>query len=234
MQGCEAVIHLAALLGLRNESPHEIMHVNLHGTWNVLTAAADAGVKRVIYMSSVDALGVFKGERKPAYLPLDDVHPCHPGTPYGISKWLAEEMCRLWSKRTAIPVICLRPPGVWTTDTYYRIQAARQKRPSYEWDPYWEYGAFIDVRDLAEASIRALTARVQDFVCVLVATADITTSGKSSKELVAWLHPDVEWRGGAEYEQEPYRSLISTDNARRILEWEPRYTWRAFVENKSR
>lgn len=226
IQGCEAVIHLAIFAG---ENPQMLMNVNLQGTWNILAAAAEAQVQRVVYLSSVDALGVFKGERKPDYLPLDDNHPCYPSTPYGISKRLSEEMCRLWSASTNIPTICLRPPGVWLPETYHEIQAARQARPEYEWDPYWEYGAFIDVRDLSAACIRALTCPIDGHACVLVAAADITTSGKTSRELARFVHPDVEWRGGKEFEAAPFRSLVVTDNARKLLAWEPRYTWRAFT-----
>jgi nucleoside-diphosphate-sugar epimerase len=228
-QGCEAVIHSAVFSGYPKDSPQALMSANLQGTWNILVAAAQAQARRVIYLSSVDALGVFKGERKPDYLPLDDDHPCYPSTPYGISKRLSEEMCRLWSASTNIPTICLRPPGVWLPETYHEIQAARRARPEYEWDPYWEYGAFIDVRDLSAACIQALTCPVEGHACVLVAAADITTSGRTSRELARFVHPDVEWRGGEEFETDPFRSLLVTDNARRLLGWEPRHTWQAFV-----
>ena len=87
MRGCDAVVHAAALLGTERESADQIMEVNLLGTWNVLCAAEAAQVKRVVFLSSVDALGVFKGERPPDYLPLDDAHRCYPSTPYGISKY---------------------------------------------------------------------------------------------------------------------------------------------------
>ena len=112
--GCEVVIHAAALLGLPGQNDHDIMAVNLQGTWNVLSAAQEAGIPRVVFLSSVDTLGVFKGERVPDYLPLDDTHPCYPTTPYAISKYLAEAMCHFFSASTDVSVVCLRPPGVWT------------------------------------------------------------------------------------------------------------------------
>ena len=74
-RGCDAVVHSAALLGLPGQSDGEIMAANVQGTWNVLSAAQEAGIPRVVFLSSVDALGVFKGERSPDYLPLDDSHP---------------------------------------------------------------------------------------------------------------------------------------------------------------
>jgi UDP-glucose 4-epimerase len=128
--GCNAIIHLAVSENQFSES--EEMHINLLGTWNVLLAAEAAHVSRVIYMSSVDALGIFQGEGVPLYLPIDDEHPTFPRTTYAIGKRLAEEMCQFWSSRTGIPLLCLRPPGIWTASTYLKIQQRRVERPSYE------------------------------------------------------------------------------------------------------
>ena len=230
MRGCDAVVHAAALLGRAGDSDDQIVNVNLQGTWSVLSAAAASGVGRIAFVSSVDALGVFKGERAPDYLPLDDDHPRYPSTPYGISKHLAEEMCRLVSASHGLSVVCLRPPGVWSEDTYRWIQAQRAQRPEFEWDPFWEYGAFIDLGDLARACVRSVECDLEGFSCVAVASSDITTSGRTSREWAEWLHPTVEWRGGAEYDKDPYRALIDIDGARNVLDWSPEYTWKAFID----
>ena len=232
LRGCEAIIHTAALVGGAGDSPYETMQVNVQGTWNVLMTAKKADVKQIVYFSSVNALGIFRGGRKPDYLPIDDEHPCYPSRPYGMSKRLAEEMCRLWSASTGIRIICLRPPAVWTPDIYEKIQAARKVRPSSEWEPYWEYGAFIDVRDLSAAAIQALSCPMKGFTCLLVSSSDISTSGKSSQELAQFIHPDVEWRGGEEFREDPFRSLVTIDNARKVLNWEPQHTWRSCIDNQ--
>ncbi len=52
----------------------------------------------------------------------------------------------------------------------------------------------------------------------------------SSQELAKFVHPDVAWRGGEEFQREPFRSLIVTDKAQKLLGWQPQHTWRAFVE----
>ncbi len=207
------------------------MAVNLQGTWNVLSAGAEFRVRRILFLSSVGALGVFKGERPPDYLPLDDAHPCYPTTPYAISKRLAEEMCRFMSESRRLSVVCLRPPGVWARDTYAMIESERAKRPEFEWDPFWEYGAFIDLRDLSRACLGALTCDMEGFQCVLVSSSDITTSGRTSRELVQLVNPAVEWRGGAEYEDEPYRALLDIEPARKLLDWSPEHTWQAFLKD---
>lgn len=119
----------------------------------------------------------------------------------------------------------LRPPGVWNDATYGWIRAQRERRPEFEWDPFWEYGAFIDVRDLSRACLRALEAPVAGFESLLVSSADLTTSGRTARQLVEMIHPQVEWRGGPEFERDPYRSLIDIDRARAVLGWQPRHSW---------
>lgn len=227
---CDAIIHSAALLGLPDQSASQIMATNVLGTWNVLAAAKAENIARIVFLSSVDVLGVFKGEKIPDYLPLDHKHPCYPASPYGISKSLAEEMCRHFSVSSNVSVVCLRPPGVWNKDTYHWIQSERSKRTSFEWDPFWEYGAFIDVRDLSSACIRALDCHIDHYSCVLVSSSDITTSGRTGLQLKQFLMPEVEWRGSEVYEADPYRTLIDIDITRQILGWSPQYTWQQFAQ----
>ena len=226
LKGCDAVVHLAALLGHSEDVPDEIMAVNLLGTWHILSAAVEAKLKRVVFFSSVDVLGIFKGERKPDYLPLDDNHPCYPITPYAISKHLGEKMCEYFTDSTDIPTICLRPPGVFDEDTYDFIISNRQANPNFEWNPFWEYGAFLDVRDTAEAARSALYCPNPGHVTLLLCADDISSAHRTSQEMAQSLLPEVDWRGGDEYEHEPYKALINTQLAKEILQWVPRYKWR--------
>ncbi|MCG6137519.1 MAG: NAD(P)-dependent oxidoreductase [Nostoc sp. LLA-1] len=224
--GCDAVVHLAALLGNSSDTPDEIMAVNLLGTWHILRAAAEAKLKRVVFFSSVDVLGIFKGERKPDYLPLDDNHPCYPTTPYAVSKRLGEEMCRYFTDSTGIPTICLRPPGVFDEETYDFIISNRQANPDFEWNPFWEYGAFLDVQDAAQAARCALHCPNPGHVTLLLCADDISSAHRTSLELAQSLLPEVDWRGGHEYEHKPYKALINTQLAKKVLQWVPRHTWR--------
>jgi nucleoside-diphosphate-sugar epimerase len=228
--GCQVIIHLAAIEG---QAPAKVMETNLQGTWNILSAAKETNAEKIVFLSSVDALGIFQGEGIPKYLPIDDDYPCHPVEVYSISKKLAEDMSRFFSELTGIPVICLRPPGVWDESTYHQIVANRKKRPEYEWVPYWEYGAFIDIRDLADAVLASIEKIKSKFHCLLLASDDITTSGMTSLELVRKLHPGVKWNGDKEYDQDLFKSLVNTDNAKHILGWSPKYSWKRFlVESK--
>lgn len=226
IHGCHAVIHLAASLGEENEPASSVMAVNLLGTWHVLAAAAQARVERVVFFSSVEVLGIFRGERKPDYLPLDDAHSCHPAAPYAISKHLAEQMCRLWTESTGIPTICLRLPGVFDAQTYEFIISRRRADPDFEWHPFWQYGAFLDLRDAAQAAQCALSCPISGHVTLLLCADDISSSSQTSRELAQFIQPDVEWRGAKEYQERPYKALVINDRAKEILNWTPRHKWR--------
>jgi UDP-glucose 4-epimerase len=239
-EGCEAIVHLAAvdtvdvmpdeafdaLTSASRGTPEDIMITNALGTQHVLSAAAYSGVRRLVFMSSVDALGIFLGERTPDYLPIDDDHPTYPRSPYALAKRLAEEMCRSFTEDTGIPTICLRPPGVFTEDTYAWIKGARAAKLEFEWSPFWEYGAFLDARDVASAVSCALRCSDPGHVVLLLCADDISSAQRTSRELARMILPDVPWRGGLEYEQDPFRALLNTQRARRILNWAPQYRWR--------
>lgn len=226
MSGCDAVVHLAALLGEENETQEQIMSVNLVGTGNVLQAAQAANVQRVVFFSSLEALGIFRGERAPDYLPIDNEHRAYPQSPYALSKILAEQKCRQWTNRSGITSICLRLPGVFNVETYDFIRQARRENPEFEWSPFWQYGAFLDVRDAASAAICALSCEFSGHITLNLCADDISSATQSSRELAQFVFPDVEWRGGAEYEAQPFKALVENRRAKEILGWQPNYRWR--------
>lgn len=224
-QGCDAVIHTAALLGRPGESDDDIMAVGVMGTWHVLMAAQAAGAQRVVSFSSVNAMGIFMGHAAPDYLPIDDDHPPRPVSPYGISKRLGEDLCRYFTGVTGIPTICLRPPAVWFPDRYAKALAAWQADENAQRTPIWEYGAFCDVRDVAAAAVLALTCPNPGHVTLNLCADDIAAT-RPSREMAAWVHPDVPWRGGPEFDADPFRALLDNRRAKAVLGWQPRYSWR--------
>lgn len=229
--GCEVVVHLAALLGNDDiESAEEITRTNLLGTFNVLESARINKVRKVIFMSSADSLGLFKGEGKPSYYPIDDKHPCIPTTPYAISKKLSEEMCESFFETNNIPTICLRPPGVWNEEIYDLIVEARRKKPEIEYHPFWEYGAFIDVRDLVSLIISCIRTDYKEYACYLVTSDDIQSTGYTAMELVNKVHPKVEVRNKNKYKLNPYSSLIDCKRVKEEFNWKPQYTWKKYIK----
>ena len=98
------VFHNAAQAGVRAsvDNPFKTHEVNATGTLNVLEAAVDSGVRKLINASSSSVYG------KVSYLPFDENHPNVPISPYGASKLVAEHYCRVFSELHGLETVSLR------------------------------------------------------------------------------------------------------------------------------
>jgi nucleoside-diphosphate-sugar epimerase len=143
--------------------------------------------------------------------------------PYGLSKCLAEDLCAGFTARTGIPTVALRPAWVWDPGMYQRIEAQWQADPASEWAPTWEYGQFVDVRDVADAVQRALIVPAGGHHRVLLCAADIAAT-EPSRVMAARFAPSVPLREAA-FQTDPWRSMFDCSAASRLLGWQPRYSW---------
>lgn len=102
--GVDAVYHQAAQAGVRTsiDQPRKANEVNVDGTLNVLDAARDGGVDRVIVASSSSVYG------ETEYLPFDELHPTRPTSPYGVSKLAAEQYARVYGRVYDLDTVALR------------------------------------------------------------------------------------------------------------------------------
>jgi len=235
---CERIVHLAAvddppegefdpaLLPPSQGPPERVLAVGVLGTLNVLEAARRHGHDRVVYMSSVDALGVFLGQRPPDYLPIDQDHPTYPAAPYALSKRTAERLCALFTARHGIATLCLRPPGIWTDQIFALLRRKFAEDPLNDRRPFWEYGAFIALPDVAEAVRCALHHPFTGHAVLNISADDAALAKQTSREAARAIHPHVPWRGGEEFEKEPYRTLLENRVAKEVLGWQPRVRFR--------
>jgi UDP-glucose 4-epimerase len=230
--GTDAVVHLAALAHDTAGCPEQIMATNVLGTFHVLLATEAASVARVVYFSSGQVFGIADGEQLPDYFPVDDAHPVRTRRPYGVSKHLAEELCETFSLRTGIPTVCLRPVAVWKPDQYRMIWQNRQEKPSSEWEPFWEFGAFVDVRDVATAVDCALTHPDLGHVRALLCVPDISATSPAI-EMVRRLAPGVPIRDLSQFEAAPWRALFDCTVAETTIGWRPRHSWASWVSAAS-
>jgi UDP-glucose 4-epimerase len=223
-RGCAAIVHLAALAHDSAGSPEQIMAVNVLGTWHVLLAAEAAGTNRVISFSSVQVFGIAEGERLPDYFPVDDAHPRRAMRPYGLSKQLGEDLCAAFTSRTGIGTVCLRPVAVWAQARYGQVQHQWRAQPRSEWEPYWEYGAFVDVRDVAAAVGQALTVPLNGHHRVLLCASSIAAT-VPSLELASRLAPHVPITDPDRYRADPWAALIDCSAAATTLGWRAARRW---------
>ena len=123
VRGCEVVFHQGALPSVPRsvQDPISTNDVNVIGTLNVLLAARDAGVRRVVFASSSSIYGDLPG------LPRVETLPVGPAAPYAVSKLAAEQYCQVASKVYGLETVALR---------YFNVFGRRQ-------DPLSHYSAVI-------------------------------------------------------------------------------------------
>ncbi len=217
LRGAEAVVHLAAIPapGLR---PDELtFRVNATSTYNVFSAASLHGLGRVVWASSETVLGLPFERERPAYAPIDEEHPAYPEFSYALAKLISEEMARQFNRWTGTPYVGLRFSNVMEPHDYARF-------PGFWDDPElrrWNLWGYVDARDVAQSCRLALRGDVAGAEVFIVAAAD-TVMTRSSAELMAEVYPDVEIRG----ELGEFETLLSIGKARRLLGYEPAYSWR--------
>jgi len=130
---------------------------NVSITYNVLTAALEAGVKRIVSGSSLAIYGLYYPTQPllPDYLPVDENHPLRPQDPYGLSKLVGEDICDALSRKGDVKIASLRFAGI-ATEIQYPILRARRKEPLCRGiGALWSY---IDARDAATACRLAFEA----------------------------------------------------------------------------
>ncbi len=129
MQGCDAVVHLAALRNPYYGPGEEVFRINTVGTFNVFEAAAKEGIRRVVQASSINAIGCAWNitDFSPHYLPVDEDHPLMTNDPYSFSKQQAEEIGAYFWRRDGISSIALRLPGIYPADGRNSAQAKERR-----------------------------------------------------------------------------------------------------------
>ena len=121
MKGCDAVLHLAALIAIpySYHSPDTYVDTNVKGTLNVLQAARDLGVKRVIHTSTSEVYGTAR------FVPITEEHPLQGQSPYSATKIAADQLAYSFYAAFGLPVVIVRP-----FNTYGPRQSARAVIPT--------------------------------------------------------------------------------------------------------
>ncbi len=115
LDGVDVVVHLAARVHVLKETTRdplaEFRQVNVAGTERLARMAAEAGVQRLVYISSIGVNG--KKTNKSSQRCYSEVNPPLPYDPYTISKWEAEQVLLQVSQETGLEIVILRPPLVY-------------------------------------------------------------------------------------------------------------------------
>jgi dTDP-glucose 4,6-dehydratase len=121
MKGCDAVLHLAALIAIpySYHSPDTYIDTNIKGTLNVVQAARDLGVTKVIHTSTSEVYGTAR------FVPITEEHPLQGQSPYSASKIGADQIALSFYSSFDTPVTVIRP-----FNTYGPRQSARAVIPT--------------------------------------------------------------------------------------------------------
>ena len=134
VEGCDAIVHFG---GASLESPWQtILDANIRGSYHIYEGARKNRVKRVVYASSVHAIGYHEVE---AHIGVDA--PVRPDSLYGVSKNFVESLSRLYWDKFGIESVCLRIFSSFPEPTDRRV--------------LWSYLSFADCVRLVEASLTA-------------------------------------------------------------------------------
>lgn len=223
LAGADAVVHLAAIPRAGMISPEVTFRNNVMSTYNVLEAAAGLGIRKAVIASSESSYGICFAVHPigPQYVPMDEEHPQLPQDSYGLSKVVNEATADMFNRRTGMQVVSLRLGNVIPPEWYERFPSFIRK-PEERERILWSY---IDTRDAAEACRLAVDAEGLGSVALNLA-ADETSMDLTSRELLAARYPEVnDFRqplGG-------FETLLSSEKAKRLLGWQPKYRWREQV-----
>jgi NAD dependent epimerase/dehydratase len=121
MKGCDAVLHLAALIAIpySYHSPDTYVETNVKGTLNVLQAARELGVSKVVHTSTSEVYGTAR------FVPITEEHPLQGQSPYSATKIAADQLAYSFFASFQLPVVIARP-----FNTYGPRQSARAVIPT--------------------------------------------------------------------------------------------------------
>jgi len=167
MQDVDVVFHNAAFVSIRGsfEKIRKDIETNCLGTLNVLEAASDAGVKKLIFASSMAVYG------EPKNLPVAENHPLKPVSPYGYSKMIGEHYCKIFEEQRGLKTLCLRyfnAYGIRQTPSDYVgvatifINNVLTGKPMKIFGDGNQTRDFVWVKDIANANILAADSNVSN------------------------------------------------------------------------
>jgi dTDP-glucose 4,6-dehydratase len=229
MKGCDAVLHLAALIAIpySYHSPDTYVDTNIKGTLNVVQAARDLGVARVVHTSTSEVYGTAR------FVPITEDHPLQGQSPYSATKIGADQIAMSFYFSFGTPVAILRP-----FNTYGPRQSARAVIPTIitqiiSGGRRIELGAVHPTRDfnyVADTVAGFMAAVNSDRgvgeIINIGSNFEISV-GDTARMIAGVMGVEIEIATDEKRvrpeKSEVERLLASNDKARALLGWQPRY-----------
>ncbi|MCQ8894415.1 MAG: GDP-mannose 4,6-dehydratase [Methanolinea sp.] len=227
-RGADGVFHQAAFVSVPGSIQHpQVSHdITLTGTLNVLLAARDTGVRKVVHASSAAVYGNLPQNPKREDMPTD------PLSPYAVAKHGGEEYCRVFSLLYGVSTISLRyfnvygarqdPQSDYAAVIPRFISRLRRKRSPIIYGDGTQTRDFVYVRDVVSANIRAMECSAEGIFNI--GSGRETSVNELAQILMGLFHYQGKPEFEAERPGEVKRSVADISRARSLLGWEPAYT----------
>lgn len=230
INGAEYIFHLASLprVQFSIEHPVESHDVNVNGTLNVLIAAKDNGVKKVIYSASSSAYG------EQDEILLREEMAANPISPYGLQKYIGELECKVFNRVYGLPTVSLRYFNVYgprfNAEGAYALVIGKFLKQKKEGKPLTivpdgeQTRDFTHVRDAVSANILAMESGN-------VGKGEVINIGagrnQSVNKIAAMIGGPTEF---CEPRLEPKHTLADNTKAKKLLGWEPKISIEEGIE----
>ena len=233
VSNAEYVYHQAAQAGVRPsvKNPRKYDEVNVDGTLNVLDAARNTGIKRVVFASSSSVYG------RPEYLPYDEVHPTTPVSPYGASKLAAERYVCAYNKVYDLPTVALRYFTVYGPRMRPNMAISNFVSRCLNGDSPIVYGDgtqtrdFTYVEDIVDANVRLITESAADGETLNIGSTDNIEILTLAKEIRDQLAPKLEIGFADRHDADAEHTHADISKANKLLSYEPSRTIRDGVKD---
>ena len=229
MNGCDSVLHLAALIAIpySYHSPDTYVDTNVKGTLNVLQAARELGVRRVIHTSTSEVYGTAR------FVPITEEHPLQGQSPYSATKIAADQLAYSFYASFGLPVVIARP-----FNTYGPRQSARAVIPTIitqiaNGQRQIKLGAVHPTRDfnyVADTVAGLIAALVSDRgvgEVINIGSNFEVSIGDTARIIAEVMKADIEIITDEQRlrpeKSEVERLWASNEKARKLLNWQPQY-----------
>lgn len=229
MKDCDAVLHLAALIAIpySYHSPDTYVDTNVKGTLNIVQAARDLGVRKVVHTSTSEVYGTAR------FVPITEEHPLQGQSPYSASKIGADQIAMSFYSSFDTPVTVVRP-----FNTYGPRQSARAVIPTVitqlaSGKRTLKLGAvhptrdFNFVSDTVSGFIAALTSDRGAGEVINIGSNFEVSIGDTARTIAEVMRVDIEIETDDQrlrpQKSEVERLWASNAKAKALLGWEPRY-----------
>ena len=236
MKDCQVVFHLAALIAIpySYHSPDNYVDTNVKGTLNILQAARDLNIEKILVTSTSEVYGTA------LYVPIDEKHPRQGQSPYSATKIGADAMAESFFRSFNLPVTIVRP-----FNTFGPRQSARAVFPTIitqllDGATEIKLGSlhptrdFLFVKDTADAFVEIAKADASVGEEINIATAQEISIGELAEMLVKKINPAAKILTDDQRlrpeKSEVERLLGSNEKISRLTKWKPKHSFEQAVD----